>query len=123
MEFDILSNKVIGCALDVHRELGPGLKESAYKKCLAIELSEKKIDFLLEKSLPVLYKGMEINCEYRIDFIIEDKLILEIKSVEKIVSVYSAQIITYMKLSKITTGLLINFNSHLLRDGIKGFIL
>jgi GxxExxY protein len=123
MEFDSLSHNVIGCAIEVHKELGPGLLESSYHQCLAYELSNRKINFILEKPLPVMYKGQAINCEYRIDIIVEDKLIIEVKSVEKMIPLYDAQILTYMRMAEIQTGLLINLNVLLLKDGIKRFIL
>ena len=123
MNFDPLSYKVIGCALEVHRNLGPGLLESTYEQCLAHELTEAKISFKVQKSLPVLYKGVNIDCGYRVDLLIEDKLIVELKSVERMLGVHEAQLLTYMKLSGINLGLLINFNSKVLKDGLKRFVL
>lgn len=123
MEFDELSNKVIGCALEVHRNLGPGLLESTYQQCLAHELHLAEILFNLEWPLPVDYKGIHLDCGYRIDLLIDKKIVLELKSVEKINKIHEAQILTYMKLSKIPVGLLINFNEKLLRNGIKRFVL
>jgi GxxExxY protein len=123
MKFDELSNKVIGCALEVHKELGPGLLESAYQQCLCYELSNAKIQFTMEKPFPIIYKNIEIDCGYRLDLLIEDKLLIELKSVEKLIPIHEAQILTYMKLSNIHTGLLINFNVLLLKDGIKRFVI
>lgn len=123
MDFDPLSHKVIGCALEVHRNLGPGLLESTYEKCLAHELTDVKISFKVQKALPVLCKGINIDCGYRVDLLIEDKLIVELKSVEKMLGVHEAQLLTYMKLSGINLGLLINFNSKVLKDGLKRFVL
>ena len=123
MKFDELSNQIIGLALEVHRELGPGLLESAYKQCLCHELSNAHLNFILERQFPVIYKGMEIDSKYRIDLIIEDKLALELKSIETILPIHEAQILTYMKLAKINLGLLINFNVKLLKDGIKRFVI
>jgi GxxExxY protein len=123
VEFDSLSNRVIGCAIEVHRVLGPGLLESTYEQCLAHELRLAGIKFQLEVALPVEYKGICLDCGYRIDLIIEEKLIVELKSVENIMPIHEAQLLTYMKLAKIPTGLLINFNSKLLRDGIRRFVL
>ena len=123
MEFDELSNRVIGCAIEVHRELGPGLLESTYEQCLAHELSKNDISFKLQHPLPVIYKSVRIDCGYRIDLLVEDKLILELKSVEQIKDVHTAQLLTYMKLAHIKTGLLINFNTELLKQGIKRFVL
>ena len=123
MEFDELSNKVIGSAIEVHKELGPGLLENTYKHCLAYELSKAGIKFQIEAELPVKYKEVSITCGYRIDLLIENKLIVELKSVEKLNSIHDAQILTYMKLAKIDTGLLINFNEKRLRNGIRRFVL
>jgi len=123
IKFDDLSNKVIGLALDVHRELGPGLLESTYQQCLAYELSKANIKFEIEKEIPVKYKDVKLDCGYRIDLLVENKLILELKSVEKLLPIHEAQILTYMKLAKIKTGLLINFNVQMLKNGIKRFVL
>ena len=123
MKFDDLSNKVIGCALNVHKELGPGLLESTYEHCLCYELSKAGIQFERQKELPVRYQDVEIDCGYRIDLLIEGALIIELKSVDKLERIHEAQLLTYMKLSNIEIGLLINFNSVLLRDGIRRRIL
>ena len=123
MKFDDLSNKVIGCALSVHRELGPGLLESTYEQCLCYELSKAGIQFERQKEFPVRYQGVEIDCGYRIDLLIEGTLIIELKSVDKLERIHEAQLLTYMKLSNVEIGLLINFNSVLLRDGIRRMVL
>jgi len=123
MEFEQLSRRVIGAALEVHRELGPGLLESVYGKCLVHELTQKGISCLGEVPLPVMYKGVRIDCGYRIDVLVENELVLELKSVDSLQSIHQAQILTYMKLARVSTGLLINFNTLLLRDGIKRFKL
>ena len=123
MNFDDLSNKVIGCALNVHRELGPGLLESTYEQCLCYELSKAGIQFERQKELPVRYQEVDIDCGYRIDLLIEGALIIELKSVDKLERIHEAQLLTYMKLSTIEIGLLINFNSVLLRDGIRRMVL
>ena len=123
MKFDDLSNKVIGCALNVHRELGPGLLESTYEQCLCYELSKAGIQFERQKELPVRYQEVQIDCGYRIDLLIEGALIIELKSVDKLERIHEAQLLTYMKLSNIEIGLLINFNSVLLRDGIRRMVL
>jgi GxxExxY protein len=122
-DYDELSGKVIGCAIEVHRALGPGLLESAYEKCLSSELSANKIHHFVQKKLPIKYKNIELDCNYCIDFLIEDKLIVELKSVDAILPIHEAQILTYMKLAGIKKGLLINFNVGLLRDGIERFVL
>ena len=123
MRFDDLSNRVIGFALEVHKQLGPGLLESAYKQCLAYELGHSGINFEIEKEIPVRYKRINMDCGYRIDLLVENKLIIELKSVERLLPIHDAQILTYMKLTKIEVGLLINFNQVLLRHGIKRFVL
>ncbi|MGO9376003.1 MAG: GxxExxY protein [Syntrophobacteraceae bacterium] len=123
MEFDDLSNRVIGCAIEVHRALGPGLLESTYERCLAHELTLNGIAFKLQCPLPVEYKEVRLDCGYRADFFVEDALILELKSVEQIQSVHEAQILTYMKFARARMGLLINFNVKRLKDGIKRFVL
>jgi GxxExxY protein len=121
--FDELSNVVIGCALTVHKELGPGLLEKVYQQALAYELSKKGLNFELEKQLPVLYKGVHIDCGFRLDLLVEDKLLLELKCVEKILPIHKAQILTYLKLANKKTGLLINFYTKLLKNGITRFKL
>jgi GxxExxY protein len=123
MEFDQLSNRVIGCALEVHRTLGPGLLESAYEQCLAYELSQSDIPFRLQWPLPVRYKGIKLDCGYRIDLFVDDELIVELKSVDQIKGIHKAQLLTYMKLSEVKVGLLINFNVEILKTGIKRFVL
>jgi GxxExxY protein len=122
-EFDALSNRVIGCALEVHRNLGPGLLESTYEQCLAHELRTADIPFKLQYPLPVEYKGMRLDCGYRIDFLVDDSLIIELKSVDRLLPIYQAQLLTYMKLAGISIGLLINFNVRYLKHGIKRMVL
>lgn len=123
MEFDELSGKVIGCALEVHKQLGPGLLESAYQRCLSYELLSSGLHHHVERELPIDYKGTNLDCGYRIDLLVEDELIVEIKAVERLSRIHEAQILTYLKLAEIKTGLLINFNVPLLKDGIKRFVL
>ena len=123
MQFDILSKKVIGCAIEVHRHLGPGLLESAYCQCLAHELSICGIQFEREKNLTVMYKGENLGSVYRLDFLIENNLIIEVKSVQGLLPIHEAQILTYMKMQKASAGLLINFNVPLLKDGLRRFVL
>jgi GxxExxY protein len=118
-----LTKKIIGLAIEVHKELGPGLLENTYKQCLAYELRQSGIKFEMEKEIPVNYKGTKIECGYRVDFLIENELIIELKSVIQLIPVYEAQILTYMKHAKVRIGLLINFGEKLLRNGIKRFIL
>ena len=123
IEFDELSRRVIGCALEVHRNLGPGLLESTYERCLAYELELVGIPFIIQAALPVKYKTKIIDCGYRIDILVDNKLIIELKSVEKLIPIHEAQLLTYMKLSGIKTGLLINFNVKLLKNGLKRMVL
>jgi GxxExxY protein len=123
MDFEILSNKVLGMAIEVHKNLGPGLLESTYKQCFAYELSQANVKFEIEVNLPVKYKSINISCAYRIDLLVECELILELKNVEKLLPVHEAQILTYMKLSQIHIGLLINFNEKYLKNGIKRFVI
>ena len=123
MEFDELSNRVIGCAIEVHRELGPGLLESTYEQCLAHELKLNGIRFKVQHPLPVKYKGMRLDCGYRVDVLVEDKLIIELKSVEQIKAIHEAQLLTYMRLAGVKIGFLMNFNVTTLKSGIKRFVL
>ena len=123
MEFDDLSNRVIGCSIEVHRALGPGLLESAYEQCLAYELRRNAIDFTQQHPQPIKYKEIHLDCGYRIDMLVEGELILELKSVDQIKGIHAAQLLTYMKLAGVKVGLLINFNVIKLKDGIKRFVL
>ena len=123
MEKDQLTGKVIGCAIEVHRALGPGLLESTYEQCLAHELQLNSIGFCLQYPLPVDYKGVRLDCGYRVDVLVEQQLIVELKSVEEIKNIHRAQLLTYMKLANVKTGLLINFNVKVLKEGIERFVL
>lgn len=121
-ENDPLTQTVIGLAIEVHKQLGPGLLESAYEACLCYELSEKGISFDRQVDLPVSYKSIEIRAGYRLDIVVENKLIIELKTVERLLPVHEAQLLTYLKLSGIQTGLILNFNSAVLRDGIRRLV-
>ncbi len=123
MQFDELSHRVIGCAIEVHRTLGPGLLESAYERCLAHELELNSIAFRIQCPLPIEYKGIQLDCGYRLDMVAEDRLIIELKSVDDIKGIHEAQLLTYMKLAGIKTGLLINFNVVRLKNGIRRVVL
>ena len=123
MKFDELSKRVIGCAIEAHRILGPGLLESTYERCLAHELTEACIPFKLQHPLPVEYKGIRLDCGYRVDLFIDDQLIIELKSIEAIKGIHEAQLLTYMKLASVNKGLLINFNVRKLRDGLKRYVI
>ena len=117
-----IANKVIGCAIDVHKVLGPGLLESAYHECLYYKLQKEGLKLQKEKPMPLVYEGVHLECGYRIDILVEDKVVIEIKSVEALNSVHMAQTLTYMKLGDYKLGLLINFNGSLLKQGVKRII-
>ena len=119
MDIDSLTGKVIGAAIEVHKALGPGLLESAYEECLCHELALREIPFERQKELPVEYKGARLDCGYRLDVVVANNLILELKACEELQPIHHAQLLTYLKLTGIKFGLLINFNVPLLRDGIK----
>lgn len=114
-----IAKEVIGAGIKVHRELGPGLLESAYQACLYYELIQSGLKVEREKALPVVYEEVELDCGYRIDLMVEDKLIVELKSVKELTDIHMAQILTYLNLSDCRLGLLMNFNSVLLKNGIK----
>jgi len=116
---DLLTQKVIGCAIEVHKNLGPGLLESTYESCLIYELQQTGLSIKSQIKLPINYKNTTIDAGYRLDILILNKLIIEIKTVEKLLPIHTAQLITYLKLSGIKTGLLINFNQVKLIEGIK----
>jgi GxxExxY protein len=113
-----ITNRIIGCAIEVHKGLGPGLLESVYESCLSLELSKEGMRVDRQKSLPVVYKGLTFDEGFRIDLLVEDKIIVELKCVEKIHPIHEAQLFTYLKLSGKKIGLLINFNTKLLKDGL-----
>jgi GxxExxY protein len=117
------SELVIGSAIDVHSALGPGLLESAYERCLAHELTLRGVRFARQVTLPVSYKGMRLDCGYRLDFIVEEGPVVEVKCVERLLPIHSAQMLTYLKLTQSRHGLLINFNVPVLRSGLKSFLL
>jgi GxxExxY protein len=123
MKFSALSQQVIGCAIEVHRVLGPGLLESTYEQCLARELSLNNIEFVTQHPLPVEYKGVRIDCGYRVDVLVANEIILELKSVQELMPIHEAQLLTYMRLAGMKQGFLINFNDRRLKDGLKSFVL
>lgn len=123
LELEPLSREVIGAAIAVHRELGPGLLESAYQTCLAFELKSRGLAIEREVALPVTYRGVRLDCGYRIDLVIERQIIVEIKSVESLQRIHEAQMLTYLRLAKLPVGLLINFHVPVLKDGIKRLAL
>ena len=117
-----ISYTIIGLAIEVHKHLGPGLLESAYQECLYFEIKNEGLIVEKEKSLPIIYKGLKLEQGYRIDLLIENKLVIELKTVENFTQVHYAQILTYLKLGKYPLGLLLNYNSKILRNNIKRFI-
>ena len=118
-EFDRLTRRVIGAAMSVHRVLGPGLLESAYQHCLAIELNEERIGFEPQVPLPLSYRGHALDCSYRLDFVVERCLVLEIKAVESLAPIHTAQLLSYLRMGGYKVGLLINFHSVLLKNGLR----
>ena len=118
-----LTERIIGAAIEVHKQLGPGLLESVYQACLARELSLCGIDFEQEKSIPVQYKGVQLDIGYRLDFLVDNKVVVELKTVDELTGTHKAQLLTYLKITGCKVGLLINFNAALLKDGIKRLIL
>jgi GxxExxY protein len=120
--FDELTKRVIGACIEIHRSLGPGLLESAYEECLCHELSLAGISYERQKPLPVHYKGVNLDCGYRLDLVVGHKLVVELKAVESLLPVHEAQLLTYLKLSGLTLGLLINFNVPVLKSGIKRIV-
>jgi GxxExxY protein len=123
MIFNDLSGVIIGCAIEVHKNLGPGLLESAYEECLLFELQQKGLTVERQKPIPVVYKEIQLECGYRLDILVNNDIIIEIKSVENLTPVHTAQVLTYLKFAKIRTGLLINFNVKALPNGLKRLVL
>lgn len=122
MEFDPISQKVLGCAIEVHRTLGPGLLETVYEKALAQELTDAGLQFAAQVQLPVIYKGHDLGCGFRIDLLVENSVVVELKTVDQLAPIHEAQLITYLKLSGHRIGLLINFNVPLLKHGVKRLV-
>src|SRR6266853_5697989 len=118
-----LSERVIGSAIEVHRHLGPGLLESAYEECLCFELKQFGIEHRRQVPLPVVYKDVRLDCGYRMDIVVEHTLVVEIKAIERVTPVHEAQMLTYLRLSGLQIGLLLNFNSVTLRQGLRRFVL
>ena len=122
MHLNQITEKVVGCAIEVHKQLGPGLLESTYEACLLYELNRNDLKVKTQIGLPLIYKEIKLEVGYRMDFLVEDSMIIEIKSVEALTDVHTAQVLTYLKLSNSKIGLLINFNVLRLKDGIKRLI-
>ena len=117
-----LTERIIVAAIEVHRQLGPGLLESAYEECLSKELALRNISYERQKAVPVIYKGVKLDCGYRIDLLVENRIVLELKSIEQTAPVHDAVVLTYLKLSGKRVGLLINFHTKMLKDGIRRYI-
>ena len=122
-ELNKITEKIISCAIEVHRNLGPGLLESIYQQCLAYELSRVNIPFLMEQPIPVQYKGKTFDCGFRADMVVNDLIILELKAIDKLMPIHDAQLLTYLKLTGKKLGLIINFNVRLLKSGIRRLVL
>jgi GxxExxY protein len=118
LEQEHLTESIIGAAIDVHRELGPGLLESAYEECLCHELHLRGLCFQRQVDLPVTYKGLKLDCGYKLDVVVEEHVVLELKSIEQILPIHHAQLLTYLRLSGKRIGLLMNFNVAVLKNGI-----
>ncbi|MBC7785552.1 MAG: GxxExxY protein [Burkholderiales bacterium] len=119
MDLNLLTERIIGAMIEVHKEIGAGLLESAYEECLCHELAIKSIAYRRQVELPVMYKGLRLDCKYRIDLVVEDAVVVEIKSVKSLDPIHEAQLITYLRLGGWHIGLLVNFNVRVLKDGIK----
>ena len=118
-ENNSLTDAIIGAAIAVHRELGPGLLESVYEKCLALELTKSGFQVCSQKEVPLTYKGLALESGFRADLIVENRVLIELKSIDQLLPVHTAQVLTYLKLTNLRTALLINFNVQLLKNGIK----
>jgi len=121
MEINQITEKIIGCAIEVHKTLGPGLLESAYEECLSYELQNAGLKIDRQVAVPVIYKDIKLECGYRVDILVENLVVIELKSIEAFAPVHEAQILTYMKFANKNIGLLINFNVTLLKNGIKRY--
>lgn len=117
-----ITEKVIGCAIEVHRAIGPGLLESAYEECLCYELKEQGLNFKRQVPLPVVYKGVKLDCGYVLDIIVEDLVILEIKAVERVMPIHEAQLLSYLRMLDKRIGLILNFNMPIMKNGIKRIV-
>ena len=122
-QLNLFTEKIIGAAIDFHQALGPGLLESAYEACLFFELSDRGLKVEQQKPLPIIYREVRLDCAYRLDLLVEDEVIVEIKSVERILPIHEAQLISYLKLSNLSLGLLINFNVKILKPGIRRLVI
>jgi len=119
---NLITEKAIGCAIEVHKAIGPGLLESAYEECLCYELSQNGLSFQRQVPLPVVYKDVKLDCGYQLDIIVEDLVILEIKAVERIIPIHEAQLLSYLRMLDKRIGLILNFHAAVLRNGIKRIV-
>jgi GxxExxY protein len=117
-----ITETIIGSAIAVHKSLGPGLLESAYEACLAFELADRGLSVEQQKALPVVYRDVKLDCGYRLDFLVEEKIIIELKAIDRLLPIHSAQLLSYLKLSECKVGLLINFNVKILKNGLRRII-
>jgi len=117
-----LTEQIIGAGIEVHRGLGPGLLESAYEECLCYELTRRNLAFARQQTLPVIYKGVQLDCGYRLDVVVENRIIIELKAVDQLLPIHDAQLLTYLKLANISLGLLLNFNVLLFKQGVRRIV-
>jgi GxxExxY protein len=122
-ENDALTERTIGAAIEVHRHLGPGLLESAYEECLSYELRRSGLHVDRQRALPVVYKGNRLDCGYRLDLVVQDEIVIEVKAVERLLPIHEAQVLTYLRLSGMRVGLILNFNTRVLKDGLRRMVL
>jgi GxxExxY protein len=119
---DSITRRIIGAAIEVHKHLGPGLLESAYESCLAFELSERGLAIERQKPLPIKYKNVLLDCGYKLDLVVEDSVIVELKAIEQLLPIHEAQLLSYLRISGKSTGLLINFHVRVLKNGLKRIV-
>ncbi len=119
---NFLTEKIIGCAIEVHKAIGPGLLESAYEECLCYELAQNGLKFERQIPLPVVYKGVRLDCGYKLDVIVEDTIIIELKAVDRIIAIHEAQLLSYLRMLDLRVGLILNFHSSVLKEGIKRIV-
>jgi GxxExxY protein len=122
VDLNAITHGIIAAAIEVHRHLGPGLLESSYQECICYELSRMGLSFTREVHLPLSYKGLRLDCSYRVDLLVEDTVLVELKSIEQLLPIHSAQLLTYLRASNKPVGLLINFNVLVLKDGIRRIV-
>ena len=119
---NFLTEKVIGCAIEVHKAIGPGLLESAYEECLCYELAQNGLEFERQVPLPVVFKGVKLDCGYKLDIIVENTVIIELKAVDRIIAIHEAQLLSYLRMLDLRVGLILNFHSSVLKQGIRRIV-